>query len=81
MLYPELVSAIAAKTGESEEDIRTGYKGIRYEVLGEGRYFPNPYSVKARKYRTTLIGTATTKMLTSTPAPAKATAYRTDADT
>lgn len=56
VLYPELVQSIAAKTGESEEDIRTGYKGIRYEVLGEGRYFPNPYSVKARRYRTTLIG-------------------------
>ena len=56
VLYPELVSRIAALTEESEEQIRTGYKGIRYETKGESRYFPNPYSVKAVKMRATSIG-------------------------
>ncbi|MCH7808716.1 MAG: hypothetical protein IIB60_05775 [Planctomycetes bacterium] len=56
VLYPELVSAIAAHTGESEDDVREGYKGIRYEVLGEGRYFPNPYRFKWSKQRATIIG-------------------------
>jgi len=56
VLYPTLVSRIAALTGDSEEQIRTGYKGIRYETAGEGRYFPNPYSVQAVKMRATNIG-------------------------
>jgi len=55
VLYPELVRAIAQRTGRSEEQVRRGYKGIRYEVLGEGRYFPNPYSYRRVKMRTTLI--------------------------
>lgn len=55
VLYPELVRAITSRTGETEEKVRNGYKGIRYEVLGEGRYFPNPYSYKRIKARTTLI--------------------------
>ncbi len=49
VLYPELVKAIAARTGETEEEVRSGYKGIRYEKLKEGRYFPNPYSFKSVK--------------------------------
>jgi hypothetical protein len=56
VLYPELVRAVAARTGETEEKVRNGYKGIRYEVLGEGRCFSNPYSYKRIKMRTTLIG-------------------------
>jgi len=56
VLYPALVAKIAALTGESEEQVRTGYKGIRYETFGESRYFPNPYSVKAVKMRATNIG-------------------------
>ncbi len=55
VLYPELVSAIAASTGESEEEVRNGYKGIRHQWLGEGRYFYNPYSYKRVKQKTTLI--------------------------
>lgn len=55
VLYPQLVSAIAKKTGESENYVRTHYKGIQYEVKKEGRYFPNPYSVAAHKFDTTLI--------------------------
>ncbi len=55
VLYPALVTAIAAQTGESEEDVRAGYKGIGYEVSPEGRYFPNPYSYKAVKQRATII--------------------------
>ena len=51
ILYPALVSAIAVQTGETEEKVRNRYKGIRYEVLKEGRYFPNPYSYKAVKMR------------------------------
>lgn len=55
ILYPEQVKAIAARTGESEERVRNGYKGIRHEVLSEGRYFPNPYFHKAIKMPTTII--------------------------
>lgn len=56
VLYPALVSAIAKQTGRSEEYVQTHYKGIRYDVLREGRYFPNPYHVKAVKQRSTIIG-------------------------
>ena len=56
VLYPELVAKLAALTGDPEAQIRTGYKGIRYETRGEGRYFPNPYSVKSVKMRATKIG-------------------------
>ena len=33
ILYPELVSAVANATGESEDSVREGYKGIRLDVL------------------------------------------------
>ena len=55
ILYPELVRTVAARTGETEEEVRNGYKGIRYEVLTEGRYFPNPYSYRSIKMRATII--------------------------
>ncbi len=55
VLYPELVSAIVASTGETEDDVREGYKGIRHAVLTEGRYFPNPYHYKAVKLPATII--------------------------
>lgn len=55
VLYPELVERIAKVTGESPDDVRNGYKGVRYEVSKEGRYFPNPYSKKAYNMPTTLI--------------------------
>ena len=55
VLYPQLVRAIEAQTGETEEQIKNGYKGIRFEVLGEGRYFLNPYSYKRIVKPTTLI--------------------------
>lgn len=56
VLYPELVRAIAKKTGDAEEYVRQHYKGIRYEVLSEGRYFPNPYSFDVVKFSATVIG-------------------------
>ena len=56
VLYPELVDAIAAETGESTDRVLEGYKGIRHKVLRPGRYFPNPYSYKRVKLPTTLIG-------------------------
>lgn len=56
VLYPELVKAIAALTGETEERVRGGYKGIQSEVLTEGRYFPNPYFYKRIKQDATIIG-------------------------
>ncbi|MCO6436892.1 MAG: hypothetical protein J5J06_07380 [Phycisphaerae bacterium] len=46
VLYPALVERIAAVTGETPEQVRDNYKGIRYEVMPEGRYFPNPYFYK-----------------------------------
>ena len=56
VLYPELVAAIASHSGESEDRVRNRYKGIRHEVLSEGRYFPNPYSYKTVKMIATTIG-------------------------
>jgi len=56
VLYPELVQAIAQKTGRDEEAIREHYKGIQYEVRKEGRYFPNPWTREARVIDTTIIG-------------------------
>lgn len=56
VLYPELVSAVARITNEPEDAIRSAYKGIQYEVLKEGRYFPNPYSYKAKKMGVTITG-------------------------
>ncbi len=56
VLYPELVTAIAAVTGETERDVREGYKGIQYDVLPEGRYFPNPYFYKRIQQDATIIG-------------------------
>ena len=56
VLYPALVRAIAERTGESAEQVRSRYKGIRHEVLGEGRYFFNPYSYKRIVMPATLIG-------------------------
>lgn len=56
VLYPELVKVVAAKTGASEDRVREGYKGIRLEVMSEGRYFPNPYYYKTEKFPATTIG-------------------------
>jgi len=55
VLYPELVKVVADRTGESPDRVRETYKGIRYEVRTEGRYFPNPYSFKAVKMESTVI--------------------------
>ncbi len=55
VLYPELVRAVASSAGESEDYVRDHHKGIRYEVLPEGRYFPNPYSYKSIKLLATMI--------------------------
>ncbi len=56
VLYPELVKAIADKTGETEERVRDTYKGIRLEVFSEARYFFNPYTYKLIKGPATQIG-------------------------
>lgn len=63
VLYPELVQAIAKQTGRAVEKVREGYKGIRYEVLPEGRYFPNPYDFKVVKFNATVIGQNETGVL------------------
>jgi len=55
ILYPELVKAIAAKTGVSEAKVREGYKGIQYEVLKEGRYFISPIFHERIKLQATRI--------------------------
>ncbi|MFQ5495122.1 MAG: hypothetical protein ACE5EX_07040, partial [Phycisphaerae bacterium] len=55
ILYPELVKTVAARTGETEEAVRSGYKGIAYEVRPEGRYFPDPYRYKWIKVAATVI--------------------------
>ena len=56
VLYPELVAEIARLTGETQEQVRDGYKGVQLKVYKEGRYFFNPYSYKRVRQRTTLIG-------------------------
>jgi regulator of protease activity HflC (stomatin/prohibitin superfamily) len=56
VLYPELVKAIAAKTGETEEEVVGGYKGIRYETISEGRYFIHPYFHKWQKFYAVNVG-------------------------
>jgi regulator of protease activity HflC (stomatin/prohibitin superfamily) len=55
LLYPELVRRIAQATDTNEEQVRNRYKGIRYEVLPEGRYFYNPYSFKRIKAPATIL--------------------------
>jgi regulator of protease activity HflC (stomatin/prohibitin superfamily) len=55
VLYPQLTDAIAAKLGHDKERVRERFKGIRYEVEPEGRYFPNPYAYKVVKMRATVI--------------------------
>ncbi|MBI4579257.1 MAG: hypothetical protein HY718_06115 [Planctomycetes bacterium] len=55
VLYPELVADVARQTGWSEEKVRNSYKGIRYEVLREGRYFFSPIWYERIKIDTTLI--------------------------
>lgn len=56
VLYPSLVDKIAAATGRTAEHVRNRYKGIRYEVQPEGRYFPNPYYFKRIVVEATSIG-------------------------
>lgn len=56
VLYPELVRAIAQKTGESEDEVVSRYKGIRLEPLLEGVWFRNPYSYKRIKMPYVQIG-------------------------
>lgn len=55
VLYPELVARIAKQAGESEEFVRSGYKGIGFEVLTEGRHWYNPYSTRRDIVPATLI--------------------------
>lgn len=57
VLYPALVDTIAAKTGRTADYVRENYKGVRYEVLGEGRHFFNPYDYLRRDgVQATIIG-------------------------
>jgi len=49
VLYPALVEELSKRSGMAPEDVRHAYKGIQYEVLKEGRYFPNPYSYERVK--------------------------------
>ncbi len=62
VLYPELLDELARREGvelptdeKAREKVRARmadqYKGIRLDVLTEGRYFPNPYSYKRIKTR------------------------------
>jgi regulator of protease activity HflC (stomatin/prohibitin superfamily) len=55
VLYPELLKKIAAKTGKTEEQVRNGYKGIRYEVITEGRQWFNPFSYGRYLFPATMI--------------------------
>jgi regulator of protease activity HflC (stomatin/prohibitin superfamily) len=67
VLYPELLEAIAAKKGKTLpaapaeraaalRKLARGYKGVRLEVLKEGRHFPNPYSYKRVQSQAVQIG-------------------------
>lgn len=55
VLYPELVGRLAKETGWSEERVRGGYKGVRFEMLKEGRYFFSPVWYERIKVPATLI--------------------------
>lgn len=55
VLYPDLTKTLAEKFGWSEEEVREGFKGVQYDVLKEGRYFPNPYTREAYVFPTTTI--------------------------
>jgi regulator of protease activity HflC (stomatin/prohibitin superfamily) len=55
VLYPELVKKIAARTGQSEEKVRNNYKGVRYEVITEGRQWYNPFSYERFLFPATII--------------------------
>ncbi|MFO0974623.1 MAG: SPFH domain-containing protein [Phycisphaerae bacterium] len=55
VLYPELVKALAAKDGRSNDWVREHTKGIRYEVLREGRYFFSPIDFERIVIRATII--------------------------
>ncbi len=55
VLYPELVKSLAAKDGRSDEWVRDHYKGVRYEVLKEGRYFFSPIFYERWKIPATRI--------------------------
>ena len=56
ILYPDLVKAVADRTGKSEAYVKNHYKGIRYEVLTAGRYFLHPYYYKRLHEKATVIG-------------------------
>lgn len=55
ILYPELVKSVSQKTGTSEDDVRADYKGIRFEVLTEGRHWYNPFNYERQVVPATLI--------------------------
>lgn len=55
ILYPGMVADLARQTGWSEDEVRDGYKGIRYEVLREGRHFYDPIWYERQKIKATLI--------------------------
>lgn len=55
VLYPELVRRVAEATGASEDAVRNGYKGIRFEVVAEGRHWYNPFSYGRQIVPATLI--------------------------
>lgn len=55
VLYPQLVAELAKQRGWSEDDVRRAYKGIRYEVLREGRHFYSPVWYERNKIKATLI--------------------------
>lgn len=55
VLYPELVRIVAEKTGSTPEAVRADYKGVRFEVLPEGRHWYNPFSYERVVVPATLL--------------------------
>ncbi|HUN81384.1 MAG TPA: SPFH domain-containing protein [Phycisphaerae bacterium] len=55
VLYPELVSKIAKESKLTENDVKDDYKGIRLDVLAEGRHWFNPFSYERLVFPATLI--------------------------
>src|SRR3990170_378032 len=55
ILYPSLVERIAAQEGKDADWVRSHHKGIRYEVLTEGRYFFSPLWYKRVRQEATVI--------------------------
>lgn len=55
VLYPDLIKSLAAQDGVAEERVAGRYKGIRFDVLTEGRHFYSPIWYERQIVPATLV--------------------------